>query len=87
MSSNETRKRWNKVAQDLMLNSHIISVEYDTEGDEGSPLSITIENKATKTLTMLWVMSDDEGNGPGALHYNTCKIGGTPKSGILPQIR
>ena len=79
MTKQELQTTWNKKATEVLKGRRITHVQY-VEGDSlmhGYGLAIVLDND-----THLYVMSDDEGNDWGALHYVT-KEG---KQSILPTL-
>ena len=54
----------------------ITQAEYVADAEYGHVLALVLDNGLT-----LFPMRDDEGNGPGALHYQG------PSSGVLPTMR
>ena len=73
---------WHKKAEELLKGQKILDVrwqEWDPDDDCGTGLIFETENN------VFFVGKDDEGNGPGALHYiykeaEVAKIAG----GVLP---
>ncbi len=73
------RERWTREAKRVLVGKRIVDAGYVDGPDElGTDLCFALEDG-----TQLYVMSDDEGNGPGALHFDNPVLGG----GILPQLR
>ncbi|MCK9521347.1 MAG: hypothetical protein WC279_14775 [Sulfurimonas sp.] len=57
--------QWERAAQKVLLGRKIVKVQY-VEYDYGQHgIAFKLDNG-----TMVYVMADDEGNGPGALHTN-----------------
>lgn len=81
LSTPEKRQQyWSKAAAESLVNKKIVAAGYARDEVFGYVLSITLSDG-----TSVFVMSDDEGNGPGALHleaHGDAKV----KHSILPQL-
>ena len=68
----ELRHRWSREAARELQGRTIKAASYVEDEEFGSLLAIELDNG-----TVAFVMQDDEGNGPGALHLqkgNECAI-------------
>ena len=59
----ELRHRWSREAARQLQGRTIKAAQYVPDEEFGSLLAIELDNG-----TVAFVMADDEGNGPGALH-------------------
>ena len=73
----ELRQRWSLEAARQLQGRKIKAVQYVPDEEFGSLLAIELDNG-----TIAFVMQDDEGNGPGALHLQR-----GDSVTILPQVR
>jgi hypothetical protein len=79
LSTPEKRlKYWNAEAQKLLENRRISSAQYKSDKEFGFVFCITLESGVD-----IYVMADDEGAGPGSLHY---VVPGKEGIQILPQM-
>lgn len=69
-------KYWNKQAKDLLEGKQISSATYRQDKEFGYVFCITLFNGVD-----IYVMADDEGNGPGSLH---CVVPGKEGTQLLP---
>lgn len=75
-----SQKEWTQIAEKVLLNRHIIGVQYIPFGDDYNDsmgIAIKLDNG-----TILNIMSDDEGNDFGSIHYQL-KNG---QGNILPRL-
>lgn len=73
----ELRNRWSMEAARQLKGRKIKAAGYVPDEEFGSLLAIELDNG-----TVAFVMADDEGNGPGALHLQQGE-----SVSILPQVR
>ncbi len=72
----EARQRWSKEAARHLQGRTIKAAQYVPDEEFGSLLAMELDNGA-----VAFVMADDEGNGPGALHLQKGKA-----ATILPRV-
>lgn len=80
LSTPEKRlKHWGVVAKELLVDQTIQTARYVKDKEFGHVFCITLSNG-----TDIYVMADDEGNGPGSLH---CTVPGKEGTQYIPQLR
>jgi hypothetical protein len=71
--------RWNGMAAKVLVDKKIVAAEYIKDAEFGNILCIMLDDGTT-----IFPMADDEGNGPGSLHWSAKSDSGGEHNGVLP---